>query len=116
MKHFTIAVVLIAVVLVFQNFANSKNIESKNVIKAKINSGALIVDVRTPMEFAAGHYPKAINIPVDQIEARSKELGNKDRNIILYCQSGNRSGHAKRILESLGFKNVYNAGGLRDMP
>ncbi|MEM4271085.1 MAG: rhodanese-like domain-containing protein [Candidatus Pacearchaeota archaeon] len=116
MKYLIIIVVLVAAVLVFQNFANSKNIENKNVIKSKIDSGALIVDVRTPMEFSAGHYPRAINIPVDQIGARSSELGSKDRNIILYCQSGNRSGHAKRILESQGFKNVYNAGVLRDMP
>lgn len=115
MKYILIAVLLMAVFLVIQNFAKGKGME-KNEIKAKIDAGALVVDVRTPQEFAEGHYPKALNIPVDQIGERSKELGNKDREIILYCRSGNRSGRAKQILEAQGFKKVYNAGGLTDMP
>ncbi len=116
MKYLLTAVVLIAAVLIFQSLAKSKELGDKNLIKSKIENGALIVDVRTPMEFSAGHYPNAINIPIDQIESRINEFGSKQTNIILYCQSGNRSVRAKKILELQGFKNVFNAGGLNDMP
>lgn len=115
MKYILIVILVGTIFLVIQNLAKGRGME-KSQIKAKIDAGALVIDVRTPQEFAEGHYPKALNIPVDQIAKRSKELGSKDREIILYCRSGNRSGMAKQILESQGFKKVYNAGGLTDMP
>ncbi len=91
--------------------------ESKrmNAIAEKIKAGALVVDVRSPMEYQMGHYAGAINIPVDQIPARLKEFGDKKREIVVYCASGARSGSAKHFLEQHGYR-VTNAGGLRDMP
>ncbi|MCB1177770.1 MAG: rhodanese-like domain-containing protein [Leptospiraceae bacterium] len=90
---------------------------SATAVKTKIDTGALIVDVRTAGEYAGGHYPNAINIPLDQVQARISEFGgDKNREIVVYCLSGGRSASAKRILESAGYKNVTNAGGLGDMP
>ena len=82
----------------------------------KIKAGATIVDVRTPAEFAEGSYPKAKNIPLAALPARTDELEPKDRPIVLYCASGARSAQAARLLKQAGFADVVNAGGLDDMP
>ncbi len=63
----------------------------------------LILDVRTPEEFADGHVPGAVLIPHDQLEARIAELG-APREIVVYCRSGRRSGLAEPILEKNGFR------------
>ena len=90
---------------------------SPEMVVEKIKAGALIVDVRTPEEYSTGHYPGALNIPVDDVETRLAEFGeDKGKEIIVYCKSGRRSGKAKGILEAKGFKNVMNAGGFTDMP
>jgi rhodanese-related sulfurtransferase len=69
----------------------------------------LLVDVRTPAEFASGHIPTAINIPVDTIGTRPP-TGKKDALIIVYCRSGNRSATARKLLVDLGFTNVVDFG------
>lgn len=89
---------------------------SKTEIKELIQAGATIVDVRSPDEFKDGHYKKAINIPVSEMERRAGELGKTDSPVILYCLSGGRCIKAKSILEKKGFQKVYSAGGLKDMP
>ena len=73
----------------------------------------LIVDVRTPEEFATGHYPGAINIPHDNIVDGIRELSVADSDpIVLYCRTGNRSGQAEQALAAEGFSAAVNAGGL----
>ncbi len=86
-----------------------------DVVLEKIKAGAKIVDVRTPGEFAAGAYPGAVNIPLDALPGRLKELP-KNRPIVLYCASGMRSASAARILERAGYDQVVNAGGLHHLP
>lgn len=82
----------------------------------RIRSGATLLDVRTQGEYSQGHLQGAINIPHDQLGARVNEIDqDKDRDIVLYCVSGHRSGLAKRTLESLGYTNVLNAGGYEPM-
>ena len=82
-------------------------------ILAAIEHGALIVDVRTPEEFADGHYPGAINIPHELILDGLNQLGvTIDTSVILYCRSGNRSGQAEQVLREKGFTEARNAGGL----
>lgn len=85
-------------------------------LAAKIKEGAMIVDVRSTEEFEEEHFPAAVNIPVDEVQMRLSEFGEKDRSLVLYCASGSRSAYAARILKSAGFTNVINAGGLSDMP
>lgn len=78
---------------------------------AAIRSGALLVDVRTQAEYDQGHLDGALLIPHDQIASRAAELGDdRNRAVVLYCRSGNRSSQAKKALEGLGFTNVRNAG------
>jgi len=85
-------------------------------IKDKIKAGAAIIDVRTPDEFADGHYEGARNIPVNVLGNRLDEVGPKDRPVVLYCASGARSAMAAKMLKASGFADVTNAGGLDDMP
>lgn len=85
-------------------------------IEDLINQGAAVIDVRTEEEFEDEHYPNARCIPVDQIAERANEIGPKDKPVVLYCASGARSAYAARILKMMGFTQVYNAGGLYDMP
>jgi len=75
----------------------------------------IIVDVRTPGEFRGGAYPGAINIPVDDLQTRTGELGSKSRDITVYCASGARSAYGQRLLQQLGFTNVKNGGGIMQM-
>ncbi|OGR59095.1 MAG: hypothetical protein A2X36_16900 [Elusimicrobia bacterium GWA2_69_24] len=71
--------------------------------------GAVIVDVRSPGEFAGGNRPGSINIPLDELPARAKEL-DPSKPVIVCCASGTRSGIARGILMAKGFREVLNAG------
>jgi len=75
-----------------------------------VDAGARLVDVRTPGEFAAGHLPGAINIPVQDLDARLSELRPFDGALVVYCRSGHRSGNAARTLKSAGFTAVRDLG------
>jgi phage shock protein E len=80
-----------------------------SAVEQAIQEGALIVDVRTPEEYASGHYPGAVNIPVDEIERRMNELGpDKNRPIVLYCRSGRRSGIALDLVRRAGYTRAVN--------
>lgn len=73
---------------------------------------AVLVDVRTPEEYAAGHVPGAINVPLDRLETRLAELERyKTGPVHVICQSGRRSQAASAILEKAGFHPVDVAGG-----
>jgi phage shock protein E len=76
---------------------------------------ATIIDVRTTSEFDEGHFPGAINIPVDQVLSKLGELKEMQSPIVAYCRSGARSGMAVSILKQNGLSEVYNAGGLDDI-
>ncbi|EEP60674.1 rhodanese-like domain-containing protein [Sulfurihydrogenibium yellowstonense] len=72
----------------------------------------IILDVRTPQEYQEGHISNAINIPVQILGQQLDKLNNfKDKKILVYCRSGNRSAIASQILDRAGFKNVYNLKG-----
>lgn len=106
------AVVLIGFGLVRQYLANVRGTVSPEEVRALVDAGALVVDVRTPPEYAAEHLPGAINIPLDEIASRSGELENSDSPLVLYCNSGRRSGLAVAQLRKAGFAKCVNGGGL----
>ncbi len=73
---------------------------------------ALILDVRTPDEYRGSHVPGAINVPHDQISERLSELGtDRDRPMIVYCESGRRAGLAQSALLEAGFSDVRHLEG-----
>jgi phage shock protein E len=115
MKNWIWIILAVGAVLVLKNLLIGR--ASKGDIQAKLEQGALIVDVRTPTEFSGGHYEGAINIPLSELTAQLDQLGtDKSRPVILYCHSGARSVSAKRTLEQAGFTDVLSAGSLHHMP
>lgn len=74
-----------------------------------IDEGAFLVDVREAGEFAGGSVKGAVNIPLGLVATQISKFKGKDH-IIVFCRSGNRSGHAKVLLEQNGIKNVVNGG------
>src|SRR5690348_5207303 len=101
-----IAVVLVVGYLMFFKGGDVSSAQARQLVQA----GARLVDVRTPGEFAAGHIAGAVNIPVQQLDARMHELEPKDRAVVLYCRSGQRSGNAARLLKGAGFSAVHDLG------
>lgn len=80
----------------------------------EIKNGAYLVDVRSKSEYATGTVKGAVNIPLNEV-ADSLDAFKGKKSIVLFCQSGNRSGQAKNILEKNGFQNVLNGGGWRSL-
>lgn len=79
--------------------------------EAHLKNGAMVIDVRTAGEFVAGHLPMAVNLPVSEIETNfSRRVTDKNQVLLLYCQTGARSGTAKTKLIALGFSNAFNMG------
>lgn len=77
-----------------------------------LSENALVIDVRTAQEFQSGHIQNAVNIPYDVIGSRIQGVTqDKDREIVVYCRSGRRSGIALETLKGMGYQNVRNAGG-----
>lgn len=89
--------------------ANLFGFGSKVDYKELIAKEAVIIDVRTPIEFNSGHIKNAVNIPLQTVQGRMSKF-QKDKPIITCCASGARSGAAKRILQANGYE-VYNGGG-----
>jgi NADPH-dependent 2,4-dienoyl-CoA reductase/sulfur reductase-like enzyme/rhodanese-related sulfurtransferase len=113
----------------FKNFRmellpiEKKSIHEKKIEETETNKDVsinemerIVVDVRTRGEFAMGAFPNAINVPLDDLMAGNMDLGNNtDREIIVYCASGARSGYAAQVLMQRGFTNVKNGGGISHM-
>ncbi len=73
------------------------------------NADALIIDVRSPGEFASGHVDGALNLPLDRfVDGYAAAAPDKSRQIVLYCQSGARSGQAVQFLAQQGYSKVVN--------
>ena len=72
----------------------------------------VVLDVRTPEEYAAGHVPGAINIPHTELAARVAELADaRDRDVVVYCKSGIRAAQALAALDKAGFKRLFHLKG-----
>ena len=73
-----------------------------------VERGALLLDVRSPSEFAERHIPGSRNLPVEELKRRLSELP-RDRALVVYCHTGARAGFATEILRKAGFR-VFNLG------
>jgi rhodanese-related sulfurtransferase len=98
--------------------AAAEGIPSTSVADARAQlqapSPPLLIDVREPHEYAAGHAPGAVNVPLSQV-SRWAETQPKDQPTLVICQSGRRSLNASKTLLELGFTSVTNvAGGTSD--
>jgi rhodanese-related sulfurtransferase len=85
------------------------NLEATRLINS---ANAVLVDVRETKEFEGGRLPKAVHIPLSQLDSRGSELARyAGRPVVAYCMSGNRSRMAGRALARLGFTDVYHLQG-----
>ncbi len=86
---------------------------SPEVLRKHVQEGALVIDVRSSEEFRSGHVSGAINIPLNELsEKLPQQVMEKDKVLLLHCQSGMRSLNGLRQLQRLGYKNVFNLGSL----
>ena len=105
MKHWVINLVATVPLLFMQSLA-----------LAETPNNTIWIDVRTPQELVSGKHPDAYNIPHKQITQRISEVTtDKNAEIKLYCAAGVRAQWAKENLEKMGFTNVKNMGGYKDV-
>ena len=85
-----------------------------DAVRLMNNDKTVVVDTREASEFAAGHIKNAVNIPMSELKKRINELEKfKDKEVLIYCRSGNRSNYAGKLLRKDGFVSVHNlAGGI----
>jgi rhodanese-related sulfurtransferase len=110
MSSTTSLIIFAVVILIFFLLKRSGQVPAKDV-PAFLQEGAMVIDVRSPAEFDSRHLPKAINIPLDTIEtALPRRVQDKNRVLLLHCQSGMRSGVASKKLKQLGYVRAFNLG------
>ncbi|GEA05311.1 hypothetical protein KUL42_00720 [Alteromonas sp. KUL42] len=92
--------------------AQSSVAASPYLIERVANNEWLLIDVRSPQEFADGHIPGAVNMPHDSINDYIADLeGHKDKPIIIYCRSGRRAQLAMKVLQDMDFSEVMHLEG-----
>jgi phage shock protein E len=103
----SIAIVVLAGLLLVKR----GGLVSEKAARVYLRQGAMIIDVRSAGEFTAGHLPKAINIPLSEIETVIwRKVNAQKRVLLLHCQSGMRSRTATKKLRALGYTNAFNLG------
>lgn len=98
--------------------AQYQTITPKDALEAiNTEENVVLLDVRTPEEYAGCRLAWAQNLPLNQLEDQIEAyVETKETKIIVYCQTGNRSQTASNLLLSLGYTNVYDLGGIEDWP
>ncbi len=91
----------------FNLFKNSG--DKEGMIKEYLEKDAVVIDVRTPMEFKEGHVSGSINIPLQVFQARFHEIKEMNKPIVAVCRSGARSGQATGFLKQQGI-DAINGG------
>lgn len=118
----TIVIVLIIAIIIFiylngQESGYQKISPQEAKHKMELDKNVFLLDVRTQQEYKEAHISGSILVPVDQISTSiDKIITDKDKEIIVYCRSGNRSKTAVNKLLKLGYKNVYDLGGINSWP
>ncbi|MBE6908928.1 MAG: rhodanese-like domain-containing protein [Ruminococcaceae bacterium] len=94
------------------NFLKSPDI-NEGVEDFRATQGAVLLDVRNPDEYAAGHVPGSVNLPLPMIAEAAERVPDKSTPLFVYCLSGGRSSSAISALEAMGYTNLTNIGGIR---
>jgi len=112
-KQSILAAAALLLMVLFSHAGYAKDISQRQLLqRLDMHQAPLIVDVRRPDEFAAGHVPNAINIPHNEMQLRLHELGaNPHNEVVVYCESGRRAAIAQGILERAGFTEVFHLEG-----
>ena len=114
-KYLVIALLAVAGLFIFGFSGGKSGLISYEELQAKMakKDKFVLLDVRTPEEFAEGHIAGAVLLPYDQVEQKAAGmLPEKEKPIIVYCRSGRRSAIAADALRGLGYKDVKDFGGI----
>jgi len=96
--------------------AHAEDVDQAAALATLQRGDSRLIDVRSSAEFSAGALPGAIRIGHEDIAAQIASIApDKDSPLVLYCRSGRRSGLAKQSLETLGYRQVINAGSYDDL-
>jgi phage shock protein E len=113
MQIMYVVLVLLTIWLINPVLAGGGDPEAAKKAWPMIESGALLVDVRSKAEFDKGHLDGAIHIDWDKTDALMQAIGmNTQRPVVFYCRSGNRAGKSIVELKTRGYTNIFNATGL----
>lgn len=92
--------------------SNVQQLDTNQAVRLMNDTDVVVLDVRENNEYSTGHIQDAVHIPMASLGKRMNELEKyKDKNILAYCRSGNRSNQACRTLNKLGFAQVSNLAG-----
>ncbi|MBY0146152.1 rhodanese-like domain-containing protein [Neobacillus niacini] len=114
MEYINYAFIAIFILLIAYRFVPTKGVrnisttELKNELKDK---NKLFIDVRTPGEYKGNHIREFKNIPLNQLAQKAEKELSKDKEVIVICQSGMRSGQASKVLKKLGYTKITNVKG-----
>ncbi|MGB4440736.1 MAG: rhodanese-like domain-containing protein [Coriobacteriia bacterium] len=104
------ALLIAGVVIALGSSGGDGGLVDNAEMRALMDDGVRLVDVRTAAEFEAGHLPGAELVPLNTFEAAAAGWDPSEP-IVLYCATGSRSSQAAAVLRGLGFKTVYDLGG-----
>jgi len=122
---FAVIIVLVVGLFIWPGYlrggSNSPKVEKITAQEVKEmlqkDKNVILLDVRTESEYRNGHIPKSVLLPVTEIERKAvQKFPDRDKTMIVYCQSGSRSTRAAKILTKLGYSKVYNLGGISQWP
>ena len=122
MKRFVWIILLICLLMAGcagkQQSYGYKRISQQEAKELMDNQVVIILDVREQEEYASGHIPGAVLLPVGTIsdDTASVLIPEFDTTVLVYCRSGNRSQTASQALTELGYVNVYEFGGINTWP
>ncbi len=108
----TILIVIIVLYLIIKliGFLSRLGIKQLSPKEFEQKKGMMVLDIRSDKEYQEGHIPGAAHVPLSEIGERVKKL-KKDKELVVYCQNGNRSIWAIKRLIGMGYKNLYNLKG-----
>ena len=110
----TLLIILAILLLAYLGYQTFRIMTINKNIEGQVSKGAIILDVRTSIEFESGHIEGSINIPLGQIRERYKEL-DPSKTYITTCSHGLRSIKVEHLLKERGFQHVSNGGAWVDL-
>ena len=110
LRHLCLVSWLLEAVVVAKN--RPAHLVSGDEARRLVADGAMLIDVRSPREFANGHLPGAVNVPIDEFDRHVDELVSEHREMVLYCAAGVRCNKAAALLREAGGTGVHQLGTL----
>ncbi len=105
-----VGIVVLYLIIKLFGFLSRLGIKQLSPKEFDQKKGMVVLDIRTDKEYEKGHIPGSVHVPLADIGDRVKKL-KKDKELVVYCENGNRSIWAIKRLMGMGYKNLYNLKG-----